>query len=133
MELSMWMLADALADDIIAAEISDGQCVLQGVRIDCGITSENISVLSFDDSGRIVCTNGVDRLIFHAGDIASIANRILDVFDFYRAWERKTLELIRGGCSSAELARRFGELLNLSLFLADTTFYSYARYFSPVD
>ncbi|MCF0142015.1 MAG: helix-turn-helix domain-containing protein [Parasporobacterium sp.] len=135
MELSMWILADALAAHHPEVHINDGSRVLKSARItsDQSSNSSTAVFLSQDINGRVICAHSTDMLVFKDKDIFEILNDILAVFDRFNEWEAETARMTEEGCSTSELVTKFGQILDMTLFLADTTFYSYAQHYQSEE
>lgn len=111
MELSMWMIANRLKSYAPDADIKDGSAHITGVRFasEQGASvplSQYVYVRA--DNGAVLLVNGEDIISFAAIESQSgFFNDLMEVFDFYNAWESELKRLAT--------QKAFQEMLDRSL------------------
>ena len=126
----MQMLADGLKKYHPEADIKTNNRNLQNVRL----FSEELHFSPFTaylmpmEHERIVCSNGNDILTLHTDDMNGVLNDILDLFEYYNAFEDRIAKMTAKGCGEEELLKELSDMTGYLFVLADATFYIRASY-----
>lgn len=112
MELSMWILADALAECRCRLDISRGLPEIQGVRFlaQTDFLSPDMAYVGVQNEfidGRatpgILCAHQRDSILAEAESEQDVFNRLLNRFDLYRGWDRRMRAALEQGTTLQEL------------------------------
>ena len=100
MRLSMWILADWLAEYTPQLRIQEGNRTLRNARLYSeGLKMERSTVYighakDFISSARhqVICANGHDMMLLDTDDLDEVLNRVFDAFDYYNSWSDMLIE-----------------------------------------
>lgn len=135
LRLSMWILADWLADLNPVVKIQDGKRTLRNARLYAnGLHMERSTVYIgnagdfFDNAQvKIICANEHDLMFVDADDIDDVLNRILDAFDYYNSWSDHIKEMVKTECSLNDVLADSMTVLQRMVAVADASYYVYAK------
>ena len=119
MELSMWMIADALGRFSPEADIRDGSAHIVGARFLTGDSAADrryVYALFASDTARLSLICGEDRItIGRVTDTGSVLNELFALFERCDAWKNRLNAL----SSPQEILDAAGELLHNPMMLSD--------------
>lgn len=125
MKLSMWIINQALkaAGYSTMPFISKGDLLIKSVRAfldegDCDFSQNNVYIgradcfFSGGSPGRLLLASGRDMIFVENGELNSVLNQLMQVFDHYRAWSD---QLLRASFDSQDPFQRMLDVIHQQL------------------